>query len=225
MRESIAEFASLLSKSEILFIPGGFSNGDEPDGSAKFIANFLRNSYIADEITRLLDERSGLILGVCNGFQALIKLGLVPYGRITEPSADNPTITYNLIGRHQSKIVKIRAISNISPWLAEVTPGKIFNVPVSHGEGRVVCSEKLFKELSDKGQIAAQYVDCDGTPSMSPDVNPAGSYMAVEGLTSPDGRVFGKMGHTERSGRNLYLNVSGNIDMKLFESALKYFKG
>ena len=225
MRGSIEEFASLLSKSEILFIPGGFSNGDEPDGSGKFIANFLRNPYIADEITKLLNGRSGLILGICNGFQALIKSGLVPYGKITEPSADAPTITHNLIGRHQSRIVKIRVVSNMSPWLAGTAPGEIYNVPVSHGEGRFVCSEKLFASLSDNGQIAAQYADFNGAPSMSPDVNPAGSFMAVEGLTSPDGRVFGKMGHTERSGRNLYKNVKGNMDMKLFESALKYFRG
>ena len=224
MRESIKEFASLLSKSEILFIPGGISNGAEPDGSAKFIANFLRNPYITEEITRLLDERSGLILGICNGFQALIKTGLIPYGKITEPSTEAPTITHNLIGRHQSKIVKIRVVSNMSPWLAATIPGEIFNVPVSYGEGRFVCSEELLAELSSGGQIATQYVDSDGTPSMSTDVNPAGSFMAVEGLTSPDGRVFGKMGHTERSGRNLYLNVRGNIDMKMFESALKYYK-
>ncbi|MCL2767543.1 MAG: phosphoribosylformylglycinamidine synthase subunit PurQ, partial [Synergistaceae bacterium] len=223
LRESIKEFASLLSKSEILFIPGGFSNGDEPDGSGKFIANFLRNSYIAQEIIKLLNERNGLILGICNGFQALIKTGLVPYGKIIEPSADAPTITHNLIGRHQARVVKIRVVSNKSPWLAGTTPGEIFDVPISHGEGRFVCPEKLFAELQTNGQITTQYVDFNGSPSMSADINPAGSLMAVEGLTSPDGRVFGKMGHSERFGGNLYKNISANIDMKLFDSAVKYF--
>ncbi|MCL1940594.1 MAG: phosphoribosylformylglycinamidine synthase [Synergistaceae bacterium] len=224
-RESVKEFASLLSKSEILFIPGGFSYGDDPDETGKFTANFLRNPYIAEEITKLLDERGGLILGISGGFQALMKLGLLPYGKMIAPSADSPALTHNLIGRHQARIVKVRVVSNMSPWLAGTVPGEIFDVPVSHGEGRFVCPEELYASLSANGQITTQYVDSDGVPSMSADVNPAGSFMAVEGLTSPDGRVFGKIGHTERFGRNLYVNVSGNINMKLFESAVKYFRG
>ena len=225
MRESIKEFASLLSKSEILFLPGGSSCGNEPDGSGKFIANFLRNPYVAEEIEKLLNDRSGLILGISNGFHALIKTGLVPYGKIMKPGTDAPTLTQNTIGRHQSKIVNICIASNMSPWLAGTTPGEIFSMPVSSGEGRFVCSDKLLDELFNNGQIATQYVDYNGEPSMSPDTNPAGSFMAVEGLTSPDGRVFGKMGHNERSGKNLYINVEGDSGMKLFESAVKYFRG
>ena len=222
LRESIKEFAALLSKSQILFIPGGSSCGAEPDGSGKFIANFLRNPYVADEINKLLNERSGLILGISDGFNALIKTGLVPYGKITDPATDAPTITHNRIGRHQSKIVSICVASDLSPWLAGTTPGDIFIMPMSSGSGRFVCSEKLLDELFSNGQIASQYVDYYGEPSMSPDANPAESYMAVEGITSPDGRVFGKMGHNERTSGNLRTNVN---DMKLFESAVKYFRG
>jgi phosphoribosylformylglycinamidine synthase len=225
MQSSIIEFAFLLSESEMLFIPSGISNGGEPDGGGKFIANFLRNPYITEEITKLLNERNGLILGISNGFQALIKLGLVPYGKIIDPIADTPTIKHNLIARHQSKVVRVRIISNLSPWLAGTVPGEVFSMPISSSEARFICSQTLFSSLSSYGQIATQYVDSYGVPSMSPVVNPAGSFMSVEGLTSPDGRVFGKMGHSERSGRNLYKNIKGNTDMKLFESAMKYFAG
>jgi phosphoribosylformylglycinamidine synthase len=224
LSESVRRFAQQLKNSQILFIPGGFSGGDEPDGSGKFITAFLRNSEISDTLMDLLTNRDGLVGGICNGFQALVKLGLVPYGKIAEAKTDSPTLTFNTIGRHQSKIVKIRIASNKSPWLSAVNVGDIFNVPISHGEGRFVATEKEIKEMAANGQIATQYVDNDGLVSADIQYNPNGSVEAIEGITSFDGRVFGKMGHAERIGQNLYKNVEGNYDIKIFESAVKYFK-
>ena len=213
-----------LAESQMVFIPGGFSGGDEPDGSAKFITAFFRNPAVKEQVGELLDKRDGLMLGICNGFQALIKLGLVPYGKIIDTDESCPTLTYNIIGRHQSKLVRTRVCTNKSPWLAEAKVGEIYTVPISHGEGRFLCSEELVRELAENGQIATQYVDLDGKPSMDTAFNPNGSIAAIEGITSPDGRVLGKMGHSERIGANLYRNVLGEYDLGLFRSAVKYFK-
>ncbi|MBE6554965.1 MAG: phosphoribosylformylglycinamidine synthase [Ruminococcaceae bacterium] len=223
--KSVDLVASKLAESQMVFIPGGFSGGDEPDGSAKFITAFFRNPAIKEEVTGLLDRRDGLMLGICNGFQALIKLGLVPYGKIIDTDASCPTLTYNIIGRHQSKLVRTRVATNKSPWLAATNVGDIYTVPISHGEGRFLASDELVKQLAANGQIATQYVDLAGNPSMDTAFNPNGSISAIEGIISPDGRVLGKMGHSERIGKNLYRNVVGEYDMKLFESAVKYFKG
>ena len=222
--ESVRAFSEKLNSSEILFIPGGFSGGDEPEGSAKLIASFMRSPRAAEAITELLDTRKGLILGICNGFQALIKLGLVPFGRIVTADADCPTLTYNTIGLHRSRLVHTRAVSNLSPWLSRREVGSVAAVPVSHGEGRFVCEEKLLGQLIRNGQIATQYCDENGVPSMRTDVNPNGSVLAVEGITSPDGRVFGKMAHSERCGRNLYKNASGDDEFDIFTSAVEYFR-
>ncbi len=222
--ESIQKFAVSASKSQIIFIPGGFSGGDEPDGSGKFITAFFRNSEISDEVKSLLELRDGLMCGICNGFQALIKLGLVPFGQILEPSPSLPTLAGNIISRHQSRIVRVRVASNKSPWLSGVEVGDVYNVPISHGEGRFLASEELIKTLAANGQIATQYCDANGQPTMDIDFNPNGSAQAIEGILSPDGRVIGKMGHAERIGDGLYKNVPGNYDMKLFESAVKYYK-
>ncbi len=213
-----------LAESNMVFIPGGFSGGDEPDGSAKFITAFFRNPEIKEQVGNLLDKRDGLMLGICNGFQALIKLGLVPYGKIIDTDENCPTLTYNIIGRHQSKLVRTRICTNKSPWLSGANVGDIYTVPISHGEGRFLADEALIRKLAENGQIATQYVDLNGDPSMDTAFNPNGSILAVEGITSPDGRVFGKMGHSERIGNNLYRNVPGEFDMKMFESAVKYFK-
>ena len=221
---SVEQFAKKVRESQIVFIPGGFSGGDEPDGSGKFITAFMRNAEIKTEIHSLLDNRDGLMGGICNGFQALIKLGLVPYGKIIDTDATCPTLTYNDISRHQSGIVRIRVASVNSPWLKGVNVGDVFNVPISHGEGKFVASDALIKELSAGGQIMTQYVDLEGKPTYDIRFNPNGSACAIEGILSPDGRVFGKMGHSERIGKNLYKNVAGEYDMKLFESAVKYFK-
>ena len=221
---SVEEFAKLCKYSEIVFIPGGFSGGDEPDGSGKFITAFFRNPEVKYEIEGLLNVRSGLMGGICNGFQALIKLGLVPYGKIVETDENCPTLTYNTIGRHQSRIVQVRVSSVNSPWLSGVNVGEVYSVPISHGEGKFVAESGLIKELAAKGQIMTQYVDLKGNPTMDVRFNPNGSMQAVEGILSPDGRIFGKMGHAERKGAGLYQNVLGNYDMKLFESAVKYFK-
>ncbi len=221
---SVRDFAARVEQAQAIVIPGGFSGGDEPDGSGKFITAFFRGGPVRDAVTRLLDDRGGLMLGICNGFQALIKLGLVPYGKIVETDAACPTLTYNTIGRHQSKIVRTRVASNRSPWLLETEPGQVFAVPVSHGEGRFLAEERLIRELAANGQIATQYVDLSGTPTDSVDFNPNGSACAVEGITSPDGRVLGKMGHSERIGKGLYQNVPGAYDMGLFRSAVRYFK-
>ena len=219
---SIAEMKEHIRRAHIFVLAGGFSAGDEPDGSAKFIVNVLNNKDIRDEIHALTD-RGGLILGICNGFQALIKLGLVPYGEIIDTDETCPTLTFNTISRHQSRLVRTRIASNRSPWLAGTQVGDIYTVPISHGEGRFLCSEELVRKLADNGQIVTQYVDEHGVPGMDVDVNPNGSIWAVEGIMSPDGRVLGKMGHSERVADGLYKNVDGCYDMKLFQSAKKYF--
>ena len=224
IKKSVDNFSKELKTSQIIFIPGGFSGGDEPDGSGKFITAFFRNHIIKEETTKLLDKRGGLILGICNGFQALIKLGLVPFGKIIETDENCPTLTFNEISRHQSKIVRTRIASNKSPWLSYMNVGDIVSVPISHGEGRFIASEDLIKKLSENGQIATQYVDFEGNASNDIRFNPNGSIYAIEGITSPDGRVFGKMGHSERIGNGLYKNVLGNYDIKMFKSAIEYFK-
>ena len=224
IERSVSRFAKSMREAQILFIPGGFSGGDEPDGSGKFITAFMRSADARAAIEDLLDRRGGLICGICNGFQALIKLGLVPYGRITDPDGSCPTLTFNTIGRHQSKIVRTRVVSNLSPWLRETRVGDVYSVPISHGEGRFTADEKLLSEMVRRGQIATQYVDLDGAASGDIQYNPNGSVWAVEGITSPDGRVFGKMGHSERCGEGLYKNVSGCYDIHMFESAVKFFK-
>ena len=222
---SVERFASALRDAQMVFIPGGFSGGDEPDGSGKFITAFFRNAAVKDGVTELLDRRGGLMCGICSGFQALIKLGLVPYGKIIDTDASCPTLTYNVIGRHQSRIVRTRVASNLSPWLSLVKVGDVFSVPISHREGRFLADEALVRQLADKGQIATQYVDESGRASADVHFNPNGSVFAIEGITSPDGRVFGKMGHTERIGKGLYQNVPGEYDLRMFESAVKYFRG
>ena len=223
IRRSVEKFAEELKSSQMIFVPGGFSGGDEPDGSGKFITAFFRNSEIKEGVTDLLDNRDGLMCGICNGFQALIKLGLVPYGKIVDVDENCPTLTFNKIARHQSRIVRTRIASNKSPWLAGTNVGDVYTVPISHGEGRFLCSEELLQKLSANGQIATQYVDLAGNPTMDVDFNPNGSVWAIEGITSPDGRVFGKMGHAERIGSTLYQNVPGDYDLHLFEAAKDYF--
>ena len=222
--ESVSTFADKVRESQMIFIPGGFSGGDEPDGSGKFITAFFRNEAVRDVVTELMDEREGLMCGICNGFQALIKLGLVPYGRIMETDESCPTLALNTIGRHQSKIVRTRIASNMSPWLADTEVGDVFTMPVSHGEGRFTADDKLIKQLIRNGQIATQYVDLDENPTNDVQFNPNGSFYAVEGITSPDGRIFGKMGHTERAGYGLYKNVPGRYELDMFRSAVKYFR-
>ncbi|MBQ6848342.1 MAG: phosphoribosylformylglycinamidine synthase [Clostridia bacterium] len=221
---SVEDFASKVKSSQMIFVPGGFSGGDEPDGSGKFITAFFRNGAVKSAVTDLLDNRDGLMCGICNGFQALIKLGLVPYGKIIDTDENCPTLTFNTIGRHQSRIVRTRIASNKSPWLAATNVGDIYNVPISHGEGRFLASEELIKELARNGQIATQYVDLNGNATSDVHFNPNDSMYAIEGITSPDGRVFGKMGHSERWGNGLYKNVYGDYDIKMFKSAVKYFK-
>ncbi len=221
---SVEEFADLVRKSQMIFIPGGFSGGDEPDGSGKFITAFFRNSAVKEAVTELLDNRDGLICGICNGFQALIKLGLVPYGKIIDTDEHCPTLTFNTIARHQSRIVRTRIASNKSPWLSLTKPGEIYSVPISHGEGRFIAEEELIKKLVENGQIAAQYVDAEGRPTSDIRYNPNNSMYAIEAITSPDGRVFGKMGHSERIGKGLYKNVPGEYNIRMFEAAVKYFK-
>ncbi len=222
--DSVEEFAKLASRSQIIFVPGGFSGGDEPDGSGKFITAFFRNGVIKEEVNKLLKVRGGLMCGICNGFQAIIKLGLVPYGEIIDTDANCPTLTFNSIGRHQSRIVRTRIASNMSPWLSKAKVGDVYNVPISHGEGRFLASDELIAELAQKGQIATQYVDLSGKPTSNILFNPNNSCAAIEGITSPDGHVFGKMGHSERWADGLYKNVEGNYDMMMFESAVEFFK-
>ena len=224
LEDSIRELERKIRESQIIMIPGGFSGGDEPDGSAKFITAVFRNPAIKDAVTDLLENRDGLMLGICNGFQALIKLGLVPEGRIVDMTENSPTLTYNKIGRHASCLVRTGITSVKSPWLAGVEAGDVFTIPVSHGEGRFIADDETLARLAANGQIATQYVDFDGNPSMDIAFNPNGSVMAIEGITSPDGRVFGKMGHSERIGKNVYKNVLGEKDQKIFESGVKYFK-
>ncbi len=221
---SVEEFANKVKGAQMIFVPGGFSGGDEPDGSGKFITAFFRNGAIKEQVTDLLDNRDGLMCGICNGFQALIKLGLVPYGKIIDTDENCPTLTFNTIGRHQSRIVQTRIASNKSPWLADTNVGDIYNVPISHGEGRFLADEKLIMELAKNGQIATQYVDLAGNATSDVHFNPNDSMYAIEGITSPDGRVFGKMGHSERWNNGLYKNVYGDYDIKMFKSAVKYFK-
>ena len=222
--KSVEEFANSLKTAQMVFIPGGFSGGDEPDGSGKFITAFFRSAAVKEQVTDLLDNRDGLMCGICNGFQALIKLGLVPYGKIIDTDESCPTLTYNTIARHQSKIVRTRIASNKSPWLTDTEVGNIYSVPVSHGEGRFIASDELIRRLAENGQIATQYVDEKGKATSDIHFNPNGSFYAIEGITSPDGRVFGKMGHSERYAADLYKNVPGNYDIKMFRSAVKYFK-
>ena len=221
---SVEAFARKIGESNILFIPGGFSGGDEPDGSGKFITAFFRNAAVREQTEALLSARDGLMGGICNGFQALIKLGLVPFGKIVDTDESCPTLTYNDIGRHQSRIVRVRVASARSPWLSGVKAGDVFSVPVSHGEGKFIASDELIEKLAANGQIMTQYVDLEGRATMDVRFNPNGSAAAIEGILSPDGRVFGKMGHSERKGSGLYRNVPGLYDMKLFESAVRYFK-
>ncbi len=222
--ESVERVAAAIARSQMIVLPGGFSGGDEPDGSAKLIASFFRSPRLADAVQELLDARDGLMLGICNGFQALIKLGLVPFGRIVETDANCPTLTYNAIGRHQSRLVRTRVASDLSPWLSCCRVGDIHTVAVSHGEGRFVCPEPLLTQLAQRGQLATQYVDLEGEPTMELRYNPNGSVLAVEAVCSPDGRVLGKMGHTERSGAGLYQNVPGAGLQPVFESGVDYFR-
>ena len=224
IQASTEKFANALKTAQIVFIPGGFSGGDEPDGSGKFITAFFRNAQIKEYVTDLLENRDGLMCGICNGFQALIKLGLVPYGKIIDTDETCPTLTFNTIARHQSRIVRTRIASNKSPWLSYTKVGDVYSVPISHGEGRFFADEALIKQLAENGQIATQYVDLDGNASTDVHFNPNNSMYAIEGITSPDGRVFGKMGHSERVGSNLYKNVPGNYNIRMFEAAVKYFK-
>lgn len=221
--KSTYEFAKLIRESQIIFIPGGFSGGDEPDGSAKFITSFFRNKLIKDEVENLLDKNGGLIAGICNGFQALVKLGLLPYGKILDCDEHSPTLTFNTISRHQSMIVRTRIASNKSIWLKNTKVDEIYNVAISHGEGRFVIEDNLLSELVKNGQIATQYVDLNNNPTMDIHFNPNGSTLAIEGICSKDGRIFGKMGHAERSGYGLYKNVPGNYELKMFKSAKEYF--
>ena len=224
IEDTLREMEKRIRQAQILMFPGGFSGGDEPDGSGKFIATTFRNPRMAEAVSALLEQRDGLILGICNGFQALIKLGLVPYGKITPPSEHAPTLTFNTLGRHVSRMVYTRVTSVRSPWLAGVEAGDIHAVPVSHGEGRFVASPQVLEELAANGQVATQYVDPQGNPSGDIRWNPNGSLCAVEGITSPDGRVFGKMAHSERMGKDLYRNVPGEKDQKIFASGVKYFQ-
>ncbi|WP_303862914.1 phosphoribosylformylglycinamidine synthase [Alkalibaculum bacchi] len=224
IEESLKNMAKQISEAQILMMPGGFSAGDEPDGSGKFIATIFRNPYITEAIMELLNKRDGLILGICNGFQALIKLGLVPYGEIRPLAESAPTLTYNKIGRHISRLSMTKVVSNLSPWLNKAELGQMYNIPMSHGEGRFVANESTLQELIDKGQIATQYVDLSGNASYDGLYNPNGSLYAVEGITSPDGRVLGKMGHSERIGKDIHKNQGGEKNQFIFESGVEYFK-
>ncbi|MCR5375020.1 MAG: phosphoribosylformylglycinamidine synthase, partial [Lachnospiraceae bacterium] len=224
IRESVEVYKNEIANAQIVMFPGGFSAGDEPDGSAKFFATAFRNEVLKEEINKLIKERDGLVLGICNGFQALIKLGLVPCGEVTTQTEDSPTLTYNTIGRHISKIVYTKVVSNKSPWLQNAKLGGVYAIPASHGEGRFVANKEWLNKLIANGQVATQYVDINGNASMDEEWNVNGSYMAIEGITSPDGRVFGKMAHAERRGDYVAINIYGNQDMQIFESGVKYFK-
>ena len=224
IRDSVKVYRKAIAQSQIVMFPGGFSGGDEPDGSAKFFATTFRNAVLKEELEKLVNERDGLILGVCNGFQALIKLGLLPEGRITGLKKDSPTLAMNTIGRHISKMVNLKVVSNKSPWLREAELGGIYVNPISHGEGRFVASEEWLDKLYANGQVATQYADAEGNPTMDEMWNPNGSAMAIEGITSEDGRIYGKMGHSERIGDGVFMNIYGDKDIKIFESGVKYFK-
>ena len=224
IRESVDEFVKCIDDAQIIMFPGGFSAGDEPEGSAKFFATAFRNEKVKEAVERLLKDRDGLMLGICNGFQALIKLGLVPYGTIAPQQADSPTLTYNTIGRHVSKMVYTKVVTNKSPWLAQAELGGVYCSAASHGEGRFVANKEWIDKLMANGQIATQYVDADGNLASSEYWNPNGSYCAIEGITSPDGRILGKMAHVERKGKSVAINIYGEQDMKIFESGVAYFK-
>jgi phosphoribosylformylglycinamidine synthase len=221
---SVDALAKKLSSAQILAIPGGFSGGDEPDGSAKFITSFFRNPKIAGQVMELLNKRDGLITGICNGFQALVKLGLLPYGEIRGMGDASPTLTYNRIGRHQSMLSRTRIVSNKSPWLMNFSEGDVFTVPVDHGEGRFVADEATARALLENGQVATVYVDDDGNPTQDARHNPNNSVLAIEGILSPDGRIYGKMAHNERAGDGLYKNVPGDHDMDMFRGAVEYYQ-
>ena len=224
IRSSVEEFEKAIGQAQMIMFPGGFSAGDEPDGSAKFFATAFQNAKIKEAVEKLLNERDGLALGICNGFQALIKLGLVPYGEITGQTADSPTLTYNTIGRHISKMVYTKVVSNKSPWLQEAKLGGVYTNPASHGEGRFVANEEWIRRLFENGQVATQYCDPEGVSSMDEEWNINGSYSAIEGITSPDGRILGKMAHSERRDASVAVNIYGEQDLKIFESGVKYFK-
>ncbi|MCF0131621.1 MAG: phosphoribosylformylglycinamidine synthase subunit PurQ, partial [Pseudobutyrivibrio sp.] len=224
IRDSVDEFSRCIAQSQMIMFPGGFSAGDEPEGSAKFFATAFRNEKMKEAVMDLLNNRDGLVLGICNGFQALIKLGLVPFGEIHTQKADSPTLTYNTIGRHISKIAYTKVVSNKSPWLAGATVGQTYCSPASHGEGRFVAPQEWIDKLFANGQVATQYVNEFGQPTMDEEWNINGSFAAIEGITSPDGRVFGKMAHAERRGDHIAMNIYGEQDLKIFESGVKYFK-
>ncbi len=224
IRESVDEFTKAIDQAQIIMFPGGFSAGDEPEGSAKFFATAFRNAKMTEAVMKLLNERDGLALGICNGFQALIKLGLVPYGEIRPQAADSPTLTYNTIGRHISKMVYTKVVTDKSPWLAQAELGKVYCNPASHGEGRFVAPKEWLDKLFANGQVATQYVNEAGVPTMDEEWNVNGSYCSIEGITSPDGRVLGKMAHSERRDRSVAMNIYGEQDLKIFESGVAYFK-
>lgn len=224
IRDSVDVFEKAIAQSQIVMFPGGFSAGDEPEGSAKFFATAFRNARLTEAVNQLLNERDGLMLGICNGFQALIKLGLAPYGEIREQRQDSPTLTYNTIGRHISKMVYTKVVTNQSPWLSGAKVGEVYCNPASHGEGRFVAPKEWLDRLFANGQVATQYVNECGQPTMDEEWNVNGSYAAIEGITSPDGRVLGKMAHVERRGESVAINIYGEQDMKLFESGVRYFQ-
>lgn len=225
IKKSVDELEEAIHNAQIMMLPGGFSAGDEPEGSGKFIATVLRNPRLKAAIDDLLDNREGLMIGICNGFQALVKLGLLPHGHIKDMSKDDPTLTFNTIGRHLSQMVTTRVSSVKSPWLANVELGDEHIIPISHGEGRFVAPKEVLDQLIDNGQVAFQYVDPNGNVTMESPYNPNGSMYGIEGIVSEDGRVLGKMGHSERQGENRDLNIYGEMDQKLFEAGVKYFKG
>ena len=224
IQESIDLFAKEIEEAQIIMIPGGFSSGDEPEGSGKFIASVFRNPKLKDLINKHLYEQDGLILGICNGFQALVKLGLVPYGEIRQMDENSPTLTFNTIGRHMSRMVQTKVVSKMSPWFSKVELGEEFTIPISHGEGRFIVNEELERKLIANGQIATQYVDLDGNATYDINYNPNGSIDSIEGITSPDGRILGKMGHSERSYREITKNIPGRKDQKIFEAGIEYFR-
>ena len=222
--DSVNVFEKAINDAQIIMFPGGFSAGDEPDGSAKFFATAFQNAKMKEAVEKLLNERDGLVLGVCNGFQALVKLGLVPNGAITGQDADAPTLTYNTIGRHISKMVYTKVVTNKSPWLQKATLGGVYTNPASHGEGRFVANKEWLDKLFANGQVATQYCDPEGNITMDEEWNVNGSYCSIEGITSPDGRVLGKMAHSERRARSVAMNIYGEQDLKIFESGVEYFK-
>ena len=224
IRQSVDVFDKAISQAQIIMFPGGFSAGDEPDGSAKFFATAFQNEKIKEAVMKLLNERDGLALGICNGFQALIKLGLVPYGEIVGQKEDSPTLTFNTVNRHISKMAYLKVVTNKSPWLAGAQAGQVYVNPASHGEGRFVAPKEWIEKLFENGQVATQYADPEGNVSMDEEWNINGSYAAIEGITSPDGRILGKMAHAERIGEAVAINIFGDQDMKIFESGVKYFQ-